>query len=102
MPGEQRILDFLGEEPFPFQLVQRAVDFRIAPRFDDHELDLHAVAGEGRLHPLGLPQGEPAPPSPELQRAAHPSPLPPFPSPYYRHCPATRPPTCVASPPIAL
>src|SRR5438270_6302968 len=93
MPGEQRVLDFLGQEPLPFQLVQRAVDFRIAPRFDDHELDLHAVAGEGRLHPLGLPQGEPAPPSPELQRAAHPSPPPPFPSPPPRpRAPPTPPP----------
>src|SRR4029077_13591104 len=31
----------------------------------------HAVAGEGRLHPLGLPQCESAPAGPELERASH-------------------------------
>src|SRR5205807_5721628 len=45
--AQQLILDFLGEEPFAFQLPQRAVDLRIAARLDDDQLGGHALARQG-------------------------------------------------------
>src|ERR1700694_4967632 len=63
---EERILDFLGEECFPFQLVQRAVHFRIAPRLENHDVGAHAAVGETGLDPFGLPPRQTAPPGAEL------------------------------------
>src|SRR5438094_8966596 len=91
--AQQLVLDFLGEEPFACQLPQRAVDLRIAARLDDDELGGHALARQGRLHPLGLPQGESAAPRAELQNATHSSPLPPSPLPNPPPTAATTPPT---------
>src|SRR5947207_14158361 len=90
--AQQLVLDFLGEEPFACQLPQRAVDLRIAARLDDDELGGHALARQGRLHPLGLPQRQPAAPRAALQNATHSSPAPPPPSPYQRPTPPPRPP----------
>src|SRR3989441_13288759 len=67
----QRLLDLFGKEALPLELVQRAIDLRVAARLDDHELGGHADLRERGLHPPGLPQGEPAPAGPELERAGH-------------------------------
>src|SRR2546430_3494250 len=71
LPISQRLLDLFGKEALPLELVQRPIDLRVAARLDDHELGGHAGPRERGLHPLGLPQGEPAPAGPELERAGH-------------------------------
>src|SRR2546426_6671877 len=60
----------------PLELVQRAIDLRIATRLDDHELGVHAAPRERGLHPLGLPPCELAPPCAQLERSDHPSLVP--------------------------
>src|SRR6266705_745849 len=63
---EQRVLDFLCEEPFALELVERAIDFGVAARLDDHYFGCHAERGEPPAHPLRLPLREPAAPGAEL------------------------------------
>src|SRR5256712_6149250 len=59
-PIEQCILDFLGEEALPFELVQRAIDFGIASRLDDNDLSPRASPARNQplLYPLRLPARE--------------------------------------------
>src|SRR5947209_8178745 len=87
---EQRLLDFLGEEPLPLELVQRPVYVGVAARLDDHELDHHAAARQLGPHPFRLPQGQPAAPRTDLQGRRHPSLFPLPSSPKYRDRKSTR------------
>src|SRR5262245_59706602 len=57
---EQRLFDFLGEEPFALELVQRAVHLGVSSRLDDDELRGNAPLREPRTDPVCLPAREPA------------------------------------------
>src|SRR2546426_463745 len=72
----ERLLELFRKEALPLELVQRAIDLRIATRLDDHELGVHAAPRERGLHPLGLPPCELAPPCAQLERSDHPSLVP--------------------------
>src|SRR5216117_1248535 len=72
----ERLLDLFRKEALPLELVQRAIDLRIAARLDDHELGVHAGPRERGLHPLGLPPCELAAARAKSQRRAHASRLP--------------------------
>src|SRR6266576_4814353 len=65
-PVQERVFDLFGEEPFPFELMERPVHLSVAARLDHDDLGAHAVFGEPVAHPVRLPPRELAAPRPDL------------------------------------